>query len=610
MIFGSLSVSGSVADGKVICPDPEDFRELKTTPVSLGSFRGGFTLHPELPYVPEKFCFHDESNHILVLISGVIYNRKSLRDKIGINNDVTDPMLIADLFLRYGPAFAESLNGDFALFIYMYVKEEAWLYRDQSGIRPLAWSADDNAFLFSSDIYGLCRAISVTGTADREFLLGHFKYIDNRRLPEPAVHKLLPGHYIKYDKSGPSIYQYWFPERIRADRGMSYDSMITGLKSLLQDAVAIRADKRFTAGAHVSGGIDSGIVSVMTRKEYKDQEDFYGFSWTPEDFIPPEVKYDEREIIRSYCQKTGINPVFSEMKAEDMPGLTGSFYFNRGFYSEDVSINQAKFRGINLLFSGWGGDEFISTGDRAVEIDLLRHFRFRLFLRRNPVRPIRKFIHNQLNFVILPVLGKLDRRTARAFARDARYIKKPWKRSDERAIRDFYFHTSRHQMHLRMLSFYHLQDRCEIWFINGYRKGIEYRYPLLDRRIIEFMLTVPSELLCATPYFRPLIRDIGAGILPDEIRLHWDKDDHVYREYLTMVNAVSAELFMDEFEKWKANPDMDFLDFGLLEEDIERYRSGSTDPDRKLLSRLIVLIKSINEFTRHYRGRPGKSVHC
>lgn len=165
-------------------------------------------------------------------------------------------------------------------------------------------------------------------------------------------------------------------------------------------------------------------------------------------------------------------------------------------------------------------------------------------------------------------------------------------------------------MHLRMLSFYHLQDRCELWFINGYRKGIEYRYPLLDRRIIEFMLTVPSELLCATPYFRPLIRDIGAGILPDEIRLHWDKDDHVYREYLTMVNAVSAELFMDEFEKWKANPDMDFLDFGLLEEDIERYRSGSTDPDRKLLSRLIVLIKSINEFTRHYRERPGESVHC
>ena len=250
----------------------------------------------------------------------------------------------------------------------MYVKEEAWLYRDQLGIRPLAWSADDNAFLFSSDIYGLCRAISVTGTADREFLLGHFKYIDNRRSPEPAVHKLLPGHYIKYDKSGPSIYQYWFPERIRADRGMSYDSMITGLKSLLHDAVAIRADNRFTAGAHVSGGIDSGIVSVMTRKEYKDQEDFYGFSWTPEDFIPHEVKYDEREIIRSYCQKTGINPVFSEMKAEEIPGLTGSFYFNRGFFAEDVSDRPAKSRGINLLFSGWGGDEFISTGDGLLRL--------------------------------------------------------------------------------------------------------------------------------------------------------------------------------------------------------------------------------------------------
>lgn len=239
----------------------------------------------------------------------------------------------------------------------------------------------------------------------------------------------------------------------------------------------------------------------------------------------------------------------------------------------------------------------------------MRHFRFGLFLKRNPVRPIRKFLHNQLNFVILPVLGKLDRRTARDFARDARYIKKPWKKSDEKAIRDFYFHTSRRQMHLRMLSFYHLQDRCEIWSINGYRKGIEYRYPLLDRRIIEFMLTVPTELLCVNPYFRPLLREIGDGLLPDEIRLHWDKDDHVYREFLTMINAMSAELFMGEIDHWRANPDMDFIDYKTLQEDIAKYRSGLSDPDRKLLDRMLVLMRSINEYTRHYRKRTGSSVH-
>jgi len=165
-------------------------------------------------------------------------------------------------------------------------------------------------------------------------------------------------------------------------------------------------------------------------------------------------------------------------------------------------------------------------------------------------------------------------------------------------------------MHLRMLSFYHLQDRCEIWFINGYRKGIEYRYPLLDKRIIEFMLTVPTELICVKPYFRPLLREIGSGILPDEIRLHCDKDDHVYREFLTMVNAFSARSFMGEIDLWRTNPDMDFIDYETLQDDIAKYGSGLSDPDRRLLDRMLVLMRSINEYTRHYRKKPVSYAHC
>ena len=42
------------------------------------------------------------------------------------------------------------------------------------------------------------------------------------------------------------------------------------------------------------------------------------------------------------------------------------------------------------------------------------------------------------------------------------------------------------------------------------------------------MLKVPSELLCKTDYFRPLLREIGEGILPDEVRLHEQKYDPVY----------------------------------------------------------------------------------
>ncbi len=92
---------------------------------------------------------------------------------------------------------------------------------------------------------------------------------------------------------------------------------------------------------------------------------------------------------------------------------------------------------------------------------------------------------------------------------------------------NYFFHTSRQQVHLGVLRFYHFQERCETWAVNGFRKGVEYRYPLLDRRIIEYMLKVPSAMLCKTDYFRPLLRLISEGILPEEVRWQADKSDPV-----------------------------------------------------------------------------------
>ena len=47
------------------------------------------------------------------------------------------------------------------------------------------------------------------------------------------------------------------------------------------------------------------------------------------------------------------------------------------------------------------------------------------------------------------------------------------------------------------------------WFLSGARYGIEYRYPLLDKDIIEYMLKVPSKLLFKRDYSRSIIRELS-----------------------------------------------------------------------------------------------------
>ena len=286
----------------------------------------------------------------------------------------------------------------------------------------------------------------------------------------------------------------------------------------------------------------------------------------------------------------------------DFSRIVSGFYHNRGYFSEDKASDQAVEVKANLIFSGWGGDEFISTGDRGIETDLLRGLRFRTFFRRNKISHPKRFVKDLFIYVLYPLLGILDNRTAKSFRDDARYLKKPFKQSDSDAIRNFYFHTSRRQLHLRMLGFYHLQERCESWAMNGYRKGVEYRYPLLDRRIIEYMLKVPSELLCKTDHFRPILREITKGILPEEVRLQWSKNDPVYWAYMAELFRASAILFMEEINEWKANPDLHFVDFDLLKKDIDKFKDHPDNPDSKVLFRALVYIKGIHEFTVSYRS--------
>ena len=603
MIFGSVSFSPDGIPSAISenIRKTTDHEGLEFHPITCGNFTGGYYLHRGLPFNEADFYFYDEVGDILVLLSGTVYNKAELLSLFNITASVPDPELIASMFLREGPGFVERLNGDFAIFIFQPSKKQAYIFRDQVGIRPIAYRVDSEALCFSTDITELCRVFGHEAALDSDYLTGYFKYIDYRKTPYDEVKKLLPGYFLHYSHDGIEVKQYWEPDSIRADKTLSHDRMLADLKMLISDAVRIRCDNRFRAGAHVSSGLDSGIVSVLARKEYCRQERFYGFSWSPADHMPVNIKYDERDLVRNLCRETGILPVFSDLSPNNFPGIVSSFYFNHGFFSEDRTISQAVDAGVNLIFSGWGGDEFVSTAAPSIEVDLLRSLKLGLYLKRNQISQPEKFVKNVVYYVLMPALGILGRGTVRSFRDDARYLKRPFRKSDRKAVRQFYFHTSRHHHHIGMLNFYHLQDRCENWFMMGYPRGVEYRYPLLDKRIIEFMLRVPSELLCKTDFFRPLLREISEGILPDEIRLNRSKNDPVYWGWMDRLFSEAAPELMEEVDAWERNPDLHFVDFDLLTQDIAKYRDHSLKVDSKVLFRALIYLKAVHEFILAYR---------
>jgi asparagine synthase (glutamine-hydrolysing) len=569
--------------------------------VAHDGFTGGYYLHPRLPHADSDHYFYDTDNDILVLLYGSVFNRSELLQICSLNVPVPDPELVAGLFLLKEADFVTDLNGDFAIFICRPSKKEAFLFRDHVGISPLAWIIEDQTLYFSTDITGLCQSFSNSRNIETEYLLGYFKFIDYRKTPFEKVKKLLPGHYLHFSGMGIEIVKFWMPEKIKTNKKLSYDRTVSDLRSLLIDSVRIRCDNRFIAGAHVSSGLDSGIVSLLARKEYTGQDIFYGFSWSPATFTTEAIKYDERQLVIKSCSKTNILPVFSDMNMTDFPQFVSGFYDNHGFFSEDKTIDQAVKLKTNLIFSGWGGDEFISTDERGIGLDLLRALKLRLFLKRNHIKPIRKFIGYLLLYIIYPAMGILGRGLKRALRDDNRYIKKAFRIDYRDAVQNFYFYRSRKQNHLGLLQVYHLQERCESWAVTGFRKGVEYRYPLLDKRIIEYLLKVPTELLCKSDLSRPLMRKICEDILPEEVRLNYFKNDPVYWNWMDELFKGSAISFMEEVSEWKDNEELRFVDFELLEEDINKFKKSTDSIDLKVLFRAMVYIKAVHEFTKKYR---------
>ena len=571
--------------------------------VSFAGFEGGYFLNPGLPYTSSDFIYLDTEGDFVVLLWGVMYNKPELAERCRCSMNVADPELAAILFRNEGPGFVKMVNGDFAMCIVRPATGELYLFRDHLGIRPLAYAADEQSLHFSSDITGLCSLLSGGDEINREVLLAYFKYTDLRQTPCAKVQKLLPGHYLHFSGSGVAVTKYWEPGRIGRNRGLMYKKMLSDLLALVRDAVKIRCDHRFTAGAHVTSGIDSGLVSVLARREYAAQEPFCGYSWSPLRYTPVAAAYDERKIVRQLCERERMQPVFSDLDSARFSQVVSDYYFNQGYFSEDRTTDQMAGHRTNLLFSGWGGDEFISTGDRGIELDLLRELRLGAFFRRNPVSRPYRFARDLFHYIIFPALGILGPMVAKSFRDDAFYIKRPYRRSSRRAVRDFYFHTSRRQMHLRLLHLYHLQERCENWAILGYRKSLEYRYPLLDKRIIEYMLGVPTELLCRKSCFRPLLREIGEGILPDEVRWQWEKSDPVYHEYMDMLFRETATHFIDEVEEWRENRELSFVDFDRLKTDTDAFRQRPEKVNGKVLFRALIYTKAIHEFIKTYRDR-------
>ena len=118
-----------------------------------------------------------------------------------------------------------------------------------------------------------------------------------------------------------------------------------------------------------------------------------------------------------------------------------------------------------------------------------------------------------------------------------------------------------------------LNERIETLAQSGERFGVQYSFPMLDRRVIEFALSVPVELFWRNGVRRWLFREMMKGVLPETVRLNHSKYEPVRVQGAK--NAVVPAL-RDIGEEIERRDDFERAD--ML--DMERLRAAIREPEQ------------------------------
>ncbi len=465
---------------------------------------------------PPKF---DPDHRLAILADARLHDRESLMAALGQNaaDNPTDLTLILSAYRKWGSDCPKHLLGDYVFAIWDPVKRTLFCARDHIGAKPFYFATRGSAFAFANDLGVILDSATEPFALDEEWIassLTNWGDIDVGRTFFRGVKTLPPGHSLTLVGSGaPRIVRYWHPEAVAALSLESDQDYAEALHDLVDRAVgdclyspqAGAKDGHATGlGMHVSGGLDSSAIAIlaMRRLEGVGQAKPEAFCWqprpTPESRSSPEHQWLEAIVEQERLTLNYFQPDLERLY-HLFVGDTLRSPMERTFTTEVHVQAQAKTKDIGMILSGWGGDELASHNGRTYYPWLFRTGRWHT-LAQNLRDFDGPFFKRILTHAVLPSLPSnvsdwLLQRTGHAVdgARSSvePLLNQDWlARSKTNRAPQQPKVCSVREMQMFLLNNGHMTARIESWAIHGRKQALEYRYPLLDRRVMEFALSM------------------------------------------------------------------------------------------------------------------------
>jgi asparagine synthase (glutamine-hydrolysing) len=197
--------------------------------------------------------------HVLTY-NGELYNHEKLRAALpGPWASSGDTEVLLRLLAVEGSAGLSRLAGMFAFASWDTGSQRLLLVRDRLGIKPLYYRLMPEGIAFASELKALVLlgASDIDQSAVRDFLF--HGYIPAPKTIYRGIHKLPAGHTLTWQSGRVSIQRYWNPSTAIVER--SADETLHELDALLREVIPQHTVSDVPVGVFLSGGVDSALTA-------------------------------------------------------------------------------------------------------------------------------------------------------------------------------------------------------------------------------------------------------------------------------------------------------------------------------------------------------------
>lgn len=527
-------------------PEKADYREH----VLRENIGFGHLMIYNTPESKEEILpYYDRGTGLLIAADARIDNREELLQtlKLDANPHLPDSQLILKAYKTYGRQCTEHLLGAFAFAIWNETTKELFCARDHIGFKPFYYYLDQNLFIFSSEYKSIASHPGLTLHLNEQFVADALSTLKSEHDVTfyNEIRKLPPAHQLTLTEKHYNLSRYWDLDPAREIRYETEQEYVDHFLEILKESVRCRLRSAYPVGTELSGGIDSSAVTGIAA--HFQPVNTFSHS-LPDWALDKKFPYkDERTFyskVNRYCNIARSYSVSGEQygilqSLQNGLSLHGGIQQSLLNIFSDALYEKAEETGTRTLLSGFGGDELVSYKGAGYWKELAYHHRYgKLFseLKHSP-----SFLSGGKQLLISLTYASLHR-LKKWMKLDTGFKTPKWSHDIFRVlfIENAFFRAqnvkqrfyqrkklpsdpSLRMRQYRRFHYSYFPMRLENCNTSAQSRKIEYRYPLLDKRLLEFYLALPAEMKIQQGWGRYILRKALEGFLPRDIQWRNDK---------------------------------------------------------------------------------------